>query len=94
VHLILDNGSSHVAKATKAWLAAHPRFHAHHTPKHASWLNQVELVFSILTRRLLRRGEFGSRDELVAKIMAWIADYDRTAKPFAWTYDGKPLKVA
>ena len=94
VHLILDNGSSHVAKATKAWLAAHPRFHVHHTPKHASWLNQVELVFSILTRRLLRRGEFGSREELVAKIMAWIAEYDRTAKPFAWTYDGKPLKVA
>jgi transposase len=94
IHLILDNGSSHVAKATKAWLAAHPRFHVHHTPKHASWLNQVELVFSILTRRLLRRGEFASRDELVAKIMAWIAEYDRTAKPFAWTYDGKPLKVA
>jgi transposase len=42
VHLILDNGSSHVAKKTKAWLADHPRFHVHHTPKHASWLNQVE----------------------------------------------------
>lgn len=94
IHLILDNGSSHVAKATKAWLAAHPRFHVHHTPKHASWLNQVELVFSILTRRLLRRGEFSSRDELIARVMAWIAEYDRTAKPFAWTYDGKPLKVA
>jgi transposase len=94
VHLILDNGSSHVAKKTKAWLAGHPRFHVHHTPKHASWLNQVELVFSILTRRLLKRGEFSSREDLVAKIMAWIANYDRTAKPFAWTYDGKPLKVA
>lgn len=55
---------------------------------------QVELVFSILTRRRLRRGEFSSQDELVAKIMAWITAYDRTAKPFAWTYDGKPLKVA
>lgn len=94
IHLILDNGSSHVAKATRAWLADHPRFHVHHTPKHASWLNQIELVFSILTRRLLRRGEFGSRDELVASIMAWIAEYDRTAKPFAWTYEAKPLKVA
>jgi transposase len=94
IHLILDNGSSHVSKATKAWLADHPRFHVHHTPKHASWLNQVELVFSILTRRLLRRGEFASRDDLVAKIMAWIDNYDRTAKPFAWTYEGKPLKVA
>jgi len=94
IHMILDNGSSHVAKATKAWLADHPRFHVHHTPKHASWLNQVEMVFSILTRRLLRRGEFASREDLVAKIMAWIDEYDRTAKPFAWTYEGKPLKVA
>jgi transposase len=94
VHLILDNGSSHVAKKTKAWLARHPRFIVHHTPKHASWLNQVELVFSILTRRLLKRGEFSSREDLVAKIMAWVANYGRTAKPFAWTYDGKPLKVA
>jgi transposase len=94
IHLILDNGSSHVSKMTVAWLAAHPRFTVHYTPKHASWLNQVELVFSILTRRLLRRGEFASRDDLVARIMAWIAEYDRTAKPFAWTYTGQPLKVA
>jgi transposase len=94
IHLILDNGSSHVARATKRWLEDHPRFQVHYTPKHASWLNQIELVFSILTRRLLRRGEFASPDELIDRIMLWIADYDRTAKPFAWTYDGKPLKVA
>jgi hypothetical protein len=50
--------------------------------------------FPILSRRLLRRGEFASVDELVARIMAWIAEYDRTAKPFAWTYEGKPLNVA
>ena len=94
IHLVLDNGSSHVAKATAAWLAEHPRFHAHYTPPHASWLNQVELWFSILTRRLLKRGEFGSVDELVDKIMAFIADYNYKAKPFRWTYDGSPLKVA
>lgn len=94
IHLVLDNGSSHVAKATKAWLADHPRFHVHHTPPHASWLNQVELFFSILTRRLLRRGEFDSRDDLIARMMTFIADYDATAKPFKWTYDGKPLKIA
>lgn len=94
IHLVLDNGSSHVAKATKAWLADHPRFHVHHTPPHASWLNQVELFFSILTRRLLRRGEFDSRDDLVEKIRSFIAHYDATATPFKWTYDGKPLKVA
>jgi transposase len=90
IHLIMDNGSSHVAKATKAWLADHPRFVAHHTPVHASRLSQVELVFSTLTRRLLRRGEFAPRGDLIARIMAWIAEYDRTAKPFAWTYSGDP----
>jgi transposase len=94
IHLVADNGSSHVAKATKAWLAAHPRFHVHHTPPHASWLNQVELFFSILTRRLLKHGEFTSREDLVARIMTFIADYDTAAGPFKWTYDGKPLQAA
>jgi transposase len=93
IHLVLDNGSSHVAKATKAWLAEHPRFHPHYTPPHASWLNQVELFLSILTRRLLRRGEFVSREDLVAKIIGFIADYDATAGPFKWTYDGQPRKA-
>lgn len=93
IHLVLDNGSSHTAKATAAWLEAHPRFHAHHTPAHASWLNQVELWFSILSRRLLKRGEFASVEDLVAKIMAFIAGYNAKAKPFAWTYDASPLKV-
>ena len=60
----------------------------HHTPKHASWLNQVELFFSILTCQLLRRGEFTSRDELVVRIMAFIAKHNRAATPYAWTYDG------
>jgi len=95
IHLVLDNGSSHVSKQTKTWLTAHPRFQAHCTPKHASWLKQVsELFFSILARQLLKRGEFASRQDLVERIMAFIADYDPTAKPFRWTYDGSPLKVA
>ena len=93
VHLVLYNGASHVAKATKAWLADHPRFVAHYTPVHASWLNQVELFFSILTRQLLKRGEFGSRDELIARVTTFIADYDHNARPFRWTYDGTPLKA-
>jgi transposase len=94
IYLILDNGASHIAKATKAWLAAHPRFTVCHTPPHASWLNQIELFFSILTRRLLRRGEFTSRQDLADKIMNFIETYNRTAKPFRWTYDGSPLKAA
>lgn len=90
IHVVMDNGSSHTAKATKKWLAAHQRFVVHHTPAHASWLNQVEAFFSILTRKLLRRGEFSSRADLVAQIMAFIARHDETAKPFKWTYDAKP----
>lgn len=94
IHLVLDNGPSHTSKATRAWLAAHPRFTVTYTPKHASWLNMVELVFSILTRRLLRRGEFVSREHLANKILKFFTHYNRTAKPFRWTYDGRPLKAA
>ncbi|WP_405702908.1 IS630 family transposase [Streptomyces sp. NBC_01383] len=64
IHPAMDNGSSHTSKATRAWLEAHPRFAVHHTLKHASWLNQVEIFFSILARRgLLHRGEFTSRQD-------------------------------
>jgi transposase len=94
VHVILDNGSSHIALVTRWWFHEHQRFHPHYTPSHASWLNQAELFFSILARRLLKRGEFGSVAELVDRIMAFIADYNRTATPFRWTYDGRPLQVA
>jgi transposase len=94
IHLIMDNGSSHTSKATTQWLAAHPRFVAHYTPKHASWVNQVELFFSILTRKVLKRGSFSSRDDLVDKIMRYIVKHNENAAPFAWTYTGEPLKAA
>jgi transposase len=94
VHLVLDNGSSHTSKATRAWLAEHPRFVAHYTPKHASWVNQVELFFSILTRKVLKRGSFSSRDDLVGKLMRYITAHNETAAPFKWTYTGEPLKAA
>ena len=64
----------------------------HYTPKHASWMNQVEIWFSILTRKLLKRGNFISVDDLKAKVLAFIDYFNRTmAKPFKWTYQGKPL---
>ena len=94
IHLVLDNGSSHTSKATKKWLREHPRFQPHYTPAHASWLDQAELFFSILTRRLLRRGEFTSRQHLADKIEDFVIVYNRTAKPYRWTYDGRPLKAA
>lgn len=94
IHVVLDNGSSHVSKHTKAWFAAHPRWVVHYTPPHASWVNQVELFFSILQRKVLANGDFVSRDDLIAKLLGFIADYDQNAKPFKWTYAADPLKVA
>jgi transposase len=64
----------------------------HYTPKHASWMNQIEIWLSILVRKLLRRGSFTSVDDLVAKVHEFIAYYNGTmAKPFKWTYQGKAL---
>ena len=57
-------------------------------------MSQAELFFLILARRLLKRGEFGSAAELADRIMAFIAGYNRTAKPFRWTYDGRPLQAS
>ena len=94
IHLILDNGSSHTSKATKTWLAEHPRISVTYTPVHASWLNMVEIFFSILARRTLRRGDFASRQDLINKILAFIATYNQTARPFRWTYDAKLLRAA
>ena len=64
----------------------------HYTPKHCSWLNQIEIWLGILTRKLLRRGSFTSVEQLKAKVLSFIEYYNDTmAKPFKWTYQGKPL---
>ena len=65
-----------------------------YVPKHTSWLNQVEIWFSVLARRVLRRGNFRSTDDLRQKILAYIGYYNRTrARPYKWTYTGRPLNV-
>jgi transposase len=64
----------------------------HFTPKHSSWLNQIEIWFSILVRKVIRRGDFSSVEDLCKKITAFIDYFNKTmAKPFRWTYRGKPL---
>ena len=63
----------------------------HYTPKHSSWLNQIEIWLSILVRKLLKRGSFTSVQDLEAKVLAFIDYYNLTAKPFKWTYQGKAL---
>ena len=65
-----------------------------YTPKHTSWLNQIERWFSIVVRRLLKRGNFTSVEDLRERILAFIAYFNKTmAKPFKWTYKGRPLTV-
>jgi len=65
----------------------------HYTPKHASWMNQIEIWLSILARKVLKRGNFVSVEDLQAKVLAFVAYYNQTmAKPFKWNY-GKPLQA-
>jgi len=93
LHLIVDNLSVHKHEDVRKWLSRHRRIRFHFTPTHASWLNQIELWFSILSRKLLKRGIFNSKQELVAKVMDYIEMYNQTARPFQWTYTGDPLTI-
>ena len=85
VHLIVDNYATHKHPKVRAWLAERARFHVHYTPTYASWLNQVERWFAILTSREIRRGSFVSAKDLVARITAFVAAYNTRSQPFAWT---------
>jgi transposase len=93
LYVILDNGSSDRSKQTIPWVAKQERLHLTFTPTHASWLNQIEIWFAILTRKVVRRGIFKSRDELIERQMTFIVAYNQQARPFAWTYTGNPLAV-
>lgn len=85
VHVILDNYATHKTPAVHRWLAKRPRYHLHFTPTHASWLNQVERWFGLLTQRQLRRGSHTSVAALKTAIEEFIAVNNDAPKPFKWT---------
>ena len=85
LHVVLDNSSTHATPEVERWLARHPRVHFHFTPTSASWMNMVEIWFSILTSQQVRRGVYHDVSELIAAIEHFIAGYNERAQPFVWT---------
>jgi putative transposase len=85
VHLIVDNYATHKHPKVRAWLAARPRYHVHYTPTYASWLNQVERWFGLITSRVIRRGSFKTVRELIKRIDSFVAHYNAHSRPFVWT---------
>jgi len=89
-HFICDNLSMHDTDDVHDWLEAHPRWSLHFTPKHASWLNQIECAFSILAAKVLARGSFRSLDELRDRVYAFMIWFNgQNGAPFNWSYRPK-----
>ncbi len=84
VHLVIDNYCTHKHAKVKAWLARRPRFHVHYTPTYASWINQVERWFGLITQQAIRRGSFSNVRELTRKINEFVECYNGKACPFVW----------
>lgn len=94
LHVIIDNFSAHKHKAVKEWAAKRRRLTLHFTPTYASWLNQIEIWFSIFSKDVIKGGVWSSKQDLIRQILTYIKSYNqKRAKPFAWTYTGKPLKA-
>ena len=92
-HIITDNLSAHDTPDVNDWFDEHPRWKRHFTPKHASWLNQIECWFSILGRHALARGSFPSPDDLASKIDAYVQWFLTTDQPFHWSYRPKSWRM-
>jgi putative transposase len=85
IYLVVGNYVKHKHPGVKRWLAAHPRYQVHYTPTYASWLNQVEIWFNIITQRAIRRGTFKSVKDRITKIEQFVAQYNSNSHPFSWT---------
>ncbi len=91
VVIITDNISTRTGEAARLWLAQHPRARFVFTPKHGSWLNQVEIWFGILTSHALRHRSFSGVRSLANAIYRFVHWNDALAHPFEWTYNGRVL---
>jgi len=85
LHLVMDNYAAHKHANVKAWLTRNPRFVIHFTPTHASWMNLVEVWFSLIERQAIRRGVFTSVKDLNTKIRTYIDGWNDRSHPFVWT---------
>lgn len=94
IHLVMDNYATHKTKPVRDWLAKRPRWHVHFTPTGASWINQVERFFALLTERQLRRGVYRSTAQLEANIRAFIDAHNASPKPFRWTKSADDILAA
>jgi len=86
IHVIADNLSAHKTRRVDAFLSEHPNVHLHFTPTYSSWLNQVELWFGKIERDVIARGVFTSVADLKRKLMRYIRQYNKRAKPLKWKY--------
>ena len=84
IHVVMDNYGTHKTKLIRDWFAKRPRWHVHFTPTSASWLNQVERFFALLTERAIRRGVLSSVRQLETAIKIYIEATNADPKPFRW----------
>jgi transposase len=94
IHLVIDNAGSHKTKLIRDWFAKRPRWHIHFTPTSASWINQVERFFALLTDKQIRRGVHCSTQALEADIHAYIDAHNAEPKPFRWTKSADDILAA
>jgi transposase len=94
IHIIVDNLSAHKTQQVRTFLVRHPTVRLHYTPTYSSWLNQVELWFSKIERDVIARGIFTSVPDLRRKLMRYIKQYNKTAKPFRWSYADPTRRIA
>ena len=94
IHIVMDNYGTHKTKSIRDWFAKRPRWQAHFTPTSASWLNQVERWFGLLTDKQIRRGVHRSTKELERTILDYIDTTNQNPKPFKWTKSADDILAA